>query len=172
MYATSGIHCNLTKEAWPRLHAVFQADSVNTPDTIPHSVLPVVDRLPKDILRVSLVDVLVLGSLTPHRLDLWRKKVLNTPTPPKVIIETWDEDWILKDTGPMSKSIVTRWSQAHYATACKLVDNLQIGGVVDKTWLVVVQERETTDSKALQWVWPRHLPEPTVHPFANCANCL
>jgi hypothetical protein len=43
----------------------------------------------------------------------------------------------------MTKMEVTRWEQMHYRSTCKLVDNRQVGDVVDKTWFIVVRERET-----------------------------
>jgi hypothetical protein len=61
----------------------------------------------------------------------------------------------------MTKIEVTRWDKMHYRSTYKLVDNQQVGGVVDKTWLIVVGERETVGDGPCVWEWPP-LPEITI----------
>jgi hypothetical protein len=127
-------------------------------------VLLAVDRFRKDTLSYAPVDLLVLGDLSPERLHGWLIRVKNTEVKPKLILEFWDPYWVLKETGPMAKRTITKWSCEGYQTTCPTLNGLQVGGVVDWSWLIV----ERIPADALNgWAWP-HFPEPVTQPMSNC----
>jgi hypothetical protein len=136
-YGTSGLGMDLTAEAWPSLTQVFSAGSHKSLASCPGRptcpVLPAVDRLPKDALSYAPVDLLVLVDLSPERLHGWLIRVKNTKVKPKLILEFWDPYWVLKETDPMAKRTVTKWSCEGYQTTCRTLNGLQVGGVVDRS---------------------------------------
>jgi hypothetical protein len=70
-FATAGLGLDLTIEAWPTLTQTFLSDTalvpVNGPGRPRCLLLPLVDRLPKQVLSRHPADMLVLGNLTPPR---------------------------------------------------------------------------------------------------------
>jgi hypothetical protein len=109
------------------------------------------------------VDLLVLGDMSPPRISEWLKQIPPTNNP-KLILEFWDPYWILKDTGPMAKVQVTQWLKLGYRSSCQTISGLQVGGVVDRTWLVVARIGEPLQAG---WVWPK-LSKEAVSPMSNC----
>jgi len=167
-YGTSGLGLDLTAEAWPSLTQVFSAGSHDAYASCPGRptcpLLPAVDRLRKGALSSTPVDLLVLGDLSPERLQGWLGRVKNTELKPKLILEFWDPYWVLKETGPMAKQTVTKWSREGYQTTCRTLNGLQVGGVVDRAWLVVAR----IPADALNgWAWP-HFPAQVIRPMSNC----
>jgi hypothetical protein len=108
--------------------------------------------------------MLVLGDLSPPRLTHWRNQIVSTNTAPKLVLEFWEPFWIMKDIGPMAKLGVTQWSDLGYESTCQTLNGLQVGGVVDRAWLVVV--RANTLLWGL-WAWP-DFPEVVVGPMSKC----
>jgi hypothetical protein len=98
-----------------------------------------VERLPKDCLAFTQIDLLVLGDLSPARSNEWLQRIPGQGNPnPKLVLEFWDAYWVVKATGPMAKSTVTRWAKKGYQSTCRTINSLQAGGVVDRPWLVVL----------------------------------
>jgi hypothetical protein len=64
----------------------------------------------------------------------------------------------------MAKLTVTKWSREGYQTTCRTLNGLQVGGVVDRSWLIVAR----IPADALNgWAWP-HVPELVTRPMSNC----
>jgi hypothetical protein len=75
---------------------------------------------------------------------------MHTAVTPKLILEFWDPYWVLKETGPMAKLTVTKWSREGYQTTCRTLMGLQVGGMVDRSWLIVAR----IPADALNgWAW-------------------
>jgi hypothetical protein len=108
--------------------------------------------------------MLVLGDLSPPRLSQWRSQIASTDAAPKLVLEFWEPYWIMKDTGPMAKLVVTQWSDLGYESTCRTLNGLQVGGVVDRAWLVVVRVNASTWGR---WAWP-DFPGVVVRPMSNC----
>jgi hypothetical protein len=70
----------------------------------------------------------------------------------------------MKDTGPMAKLVVTQWLELVYESTCRTLNGLQVGGLVDHAWLVVVRVNASTWG---QWAWP-NFPGVVVRPMSNC----
>ena len=91
---------------WPMLTQTFVSKDVCASLTMPGwpscPVLPVVERLPKNILSQYPTDMLVLGDLTPQRLNQWRTRISSTAVSPKIVLEFCEPYWIMKDVGPMA----------------------------------------------------------------------
>jgi hypothetical protein len=113
-------------------------------------LLPAIDRLPWTALSYAPVDLLVLGDLSLERLQGLLVRVMHTAVTPKLILEFWDPYWVLKETGPMAKLTVTKWSREGYQTTCRTLMGLQVGGMVDRSWLIVAR----IPADALNgWAW-------------------
>jgi hypothetical protein len=142
-YGTSGLGLDLTAEAWPSLTQVFSAGShvavTSCPGRPACPLLPAIDRLPWAALSYAPVDLLVLGDLSPEHLQRWLVRVMQIAVKPKLILEFWDPYWVLKETDPMAKLTVTNWSREGYQTTCRTLKGLQVGGVVDRSWLIVAR---------------------------------
>jgi hypothetical protein len=108
--------------------------------------------------------MLVLGDLSPHKSRQWLCRVAATSRKPKLLMEFWDPYWIMKNTGPMTKLQVTKWSETGSSSACRTLNGLQVGGVVDRSWLVVVR---TNDDTWGPWVWP-DFHDAVIRPMSNC----
>jgi hypothetical protein len=87
-------------------------------------ILPLIDRLSKQVLSHYPTDMLVLGNLTPPRHMLWRTRVTSTDRQPKLILEFWEPYWIMKDTGPMAQAVVIQWSNLGYETTHRTFNGL------------------------------------------------
>jgi hypothetical protein len=79
-----------------------------------------------------------------------------------MIIEFWPEDHILSEVGPVSKKCVTKWEKLGYGSIYSLLNALQVGGVVDRTWLIVV--RHTAKNLS----WPEWHGKKVTRPMQNC----
>jgi hypothetical protein len=127
--------------------------------------LPPVERLPAEVLQLHPVDVLVLGDLTNARSYAWLSRVeLGLPRP-RMIIEFWGEMALFDEGGPVSKSGITLWEEQGYSTSCRNINSTQVGGVVDRYWLVVVRYRSTLLDPELEWP---EVGEGVCRPMSNC----
>jgi hypothetical protein len=97
--------------------------------------------LPKDILKQYPVDLLVLGDLDSNRLRTWQDIVAKAELPPIFVIKFWEENMLFREDGPVTKTSVTHWDKLGYATSCRTVNSTQVGGVIDRYWLVVVRDK-------------------------------
>jgi hypothetical protein len=96
------------------------------------------DRLGKTFLDQHYVELLLLGDLTAKREADWLRRIKHTSRPPCLILEFWPDAAILGESGgPMSKKTVVTWDEMGYGSTCSMINALQVGGVVDRTWLVV-----------------------------------
>jgi hypothetical protein len=167
-FATAELGLDLTIEAWPTLTQTFLSDTALVPLNVPGRprclLLPLVDRLPKQVLSRPPADMLVLGDLTPQQHRQWSIRVASADTKPKLVLEFWKPYWIMKDLGPMAKSVLTQWSDLRYQSTCRTLNGLQVGGVVDRAWLVVIRANECTWGK---WAWP-DFPGAMIRPMSNC----
>jgi hypothetical protein len=160
---------DLTAEAWPSLTQVFRSETKDyTHDlpgrpTCPH--LREVERLPRPILNEYPVELLVLGDLSPARHQAWRERVAFAGAPPGVVLEFWEEAAILQHDGPMSKQNVTLWKEVEYDSTCVMLNSTQVGGVVDRPWLIVSRYRNPDGKKP--WKWPA-TTEAVSRPMSNC----
>jgi hypothetical protein len=168
-FATAGLGFDLTAESWPTLTQVFASGSEKAFTQCPGRPscprLPMVERLPKDCLAFTPIDLLVLGDLSPARSNEWLQRIPGQGNPNhKLVLEFWDAYLVVKATGPMAKSTVTRWAKKGYQSTCRTINSLQAGGVVDRPWLVVarVHEHEWAD-----WTWPQ-FPAEVTRPMNNC----
>jgi hypothetical protein len=127
--------------------------------------LPQVGRLPRDVLSRHPVDVLVLGDLTDACEREWITRVELGADRPRIVFEFWEEEALFRDCGPVSKSTVTLWSDLGYATNCRSINSTQVGGVVDRYWLVVVRYQNALQGSELEW--PR-IDEEVKCPMSNC----
>jgi hypothetical protein len=167
-YGTSGLGLDLTAEALPSLTQVFtlgaQQALVSCPGRPACPLLPAVDRLPKDAPSYAPVDLLVLGDLNLGSLQGWLVRVSHADRKPKLILKFWNPYWVLKKAGPMAKRTVTKWSQEGYQTTCRTLNGLQVGGVVDRSWLIVAR---IPDKALYGWAWPV-FPDWVTRPMSNC----
>jgi hypothetical protein len=154
-FATAGLCLNLTTKAWPTLTQTFLSDGshvqLNVPGRPACPILPLVDRLSKQVLSQYPTDMLVLGDLSLPWLSQWRSQIASADAAPKLVLEFWEPYWIMKDTGPMAKLVVTQWSDIGYESTCRTLNGLQVGGVVNRAWLVAVRVNASTWG---QWAWP------------------
>jgi hypothetical protein len=99
-----------------------------------------VERLPKDCLDSMPIHLLVLGDLRPARSHEWLQRIPGQGIPvPKLVLEFWDALGVIKAAGPMAKGSVTKWAKEGYQSTCQTINALQVGGDVDRPWLVVAQ---------------------------------
>jgi hypothetical protein len=158
-YGKSGLGMDLTAKAWPSLTQVFSAGSGQLSWTTDLPRAPCSRPPPKGcaLLRSSRpARTWGFKSGTPawmaHQSEEYRSKTF------------WDPYWVLKETGLMAKRTVTKWSCEGYQRTCRTLHGLQVGGVVDRSWLVVAR----IPADALnRWAWP-HFPEPVTRPMSNC----
>jgi hypothetical protein len=72
-FATPGLGLNLTIEAWPTLTQTFLSDAshvqLNVPGRLACPILPLVDRLSKQVLSQYPTNMIVLGDLSPPPLS-------------------------------------------------------------------------------------------------------
>jgi hypothetical protein len=155
-YATAGLGFDLTAESWPTLTQLFASgadkafNQCHGRPSCPR--LPMVERLPKDCLDSMPIDLLVLGDLSPARCQEWLQRIPGQGIPiPKLVLEFWDAFWVIKATGPMAKSSVTKWAKKGYQSTCRTINALQVGGVVDRPWFVVARVHE---HEWAEWTWP------------------
>jgi hypothetical protein len=124
-------------------------------------------RLRHNYLRTHPVDLLVLGNLNRESHDAWMKLIpgqQSSPTP-ELILEFWDPWHITRNVdGPMSKLMISRWDTLGYESSCTSANSTQVGGVVDRKWLIC--SRSLRKSKAGPG-WPT-LPPEVIRPMANC----
>ena len=64
----------------------------------------------------------------------------------------------------MSKILVMHWELGGYRSSCRTVNSLQVGGVVDRSWLLVARVLECDWES---WSWP-DFPPSTIRPMNNC----
>jgi hypothetical protein len=115
-----------------------------------------VEPLPKDCLVSTPINLLVLGDLSLARSYEWLQRIASQGKPgPKFVLEVWDAFWVIKATGPMAKGTVTKWAKKGYQSTCQTVNALQVGGVVDRPWLVVARVHK---HEWAEWTCPYFLP--------------
>jgi hypothetical protein len=110
------------------------------------------------------IDLSVLGDLCPARNTEWRKRIPAGGMAPKLILEFWEPYWVVKEMGPMAKGAIIKWTQKGYQSTCRSLNSLQVGGVVDRTWLVVARVQ---DQEWAHWTWPI-FPAAVSRPMNNC----
>jgi hypothetical protein len=168
-YGTSGLGLDLSAEAWPTLTQTFRSElpgiPTETPGRPPCLELAPVERLPQDVLTRHPVDVLVMGQLSETVELEWLTRVGKASPQPRIIFEFWDETAVFKEGGPMSKSVVTRWENIGYSSSCSNVNSTQVGGVVDRFWLIAVRYKRKPQD--LELVWPP-VTEEIRRPMSNC----
>jgi hypothetical protein len=140
-FGTAGLGLDTTGEAWATLTQVFYSESKPLEQSCPgHPSTDFVghmDRLGVTFLEKSPVDILLLGDLDTRRNKDWLKRITHAQQPPRLVLEFWNEDALLSESGPVSKQLVTEWDVAGYGSTCSLLNAIQAGGVVDRTWLIV-----------------------------------
>jgi hypothetical protein len=164
-FGTAGLGLDTTKEAWATLTQVFYSESKPFDQICPgHPSTTFVghmDRLSVSFLNTSPVDILLLGDLDTRRDTDWLQRVIHAQRPPRLVLEFWNEEALLSEAGPVSKKLVTEWQAAGYGSTCSLLNATQVGGVVDRTWLLVARHT----CKNLRWPeWHRKV----VRPMQNC----
>jgi hypothetical protein len=82
-----------------------------------------------------------------------------------MIVEFWGEMALFDEGGPVAKAAVTRWEQQGYSTSCKNLNSTQVGGVVDRYWLIIVHYRSTLLDPELDWP---EVSEEVCRPMSNC----
>jgi hypothetical protein len=50
----------------------------------------------------------------------------------------------MKDTGPVAKLVVTQWLDLGYESTCRMLNDLQVEGIVNRVWLVLVKVNATS----------------------------
>jgi hypothetical protein len=161
---------DLTRAAWPLLKQIFTGGdpkakrTIEAPDCLS---LDDVHRAPHDFLRDHPVELLVLGNLQKEPYDAWMKLIpghRQTETP-ELILEFWEPWHITRNTdGPMAKLTMTRWQSLGYESSCLSANATQVGGVVDRTWLICARALSRLKTG---WNWPV-LSEDVIRPMANC----
>jgi hypothetical protein len=119
------------------------------------------ERLSDGFLNSHPVELLLLGDLSPSWHNHWLTMIGKASQPPCLVIEFWPEDHILSEVGPISKNCVLEWEAHGYGLTCSILNALQVGGVVDRTWLVAARHI----AKNLSW------PEwhgTVIRPMQNC----
>jgi hypothetical protein len=159
----------LTAEAWPTLTQAFASgsrdilhDAPNRPDC---PQVPEIRRLPHNFLTKHPVDLIVLGDLTVDQHAAWLDNIRHARRPPRLIFEFWNENNLFSAEGPVTKEQVTRWNDASYQSTCRMINATQVGGVVDRRWLVVVRYRSEDDMHDTKWP---ELGEKVSRPMNNC----
>jgi len=164
-FGTAGLGIDTAYAAWSTMTQAFYSESLPFSQTCPgHPPAPFVghmERLGNGFLDQHPVELLLLGDLTPSRHDHWLIRVANAAQPPRMILEFWPDDHLLSEVGPVSKECVTKWEALGYGSTCSLLNALQVGGVVDRTWLIVVRHRVKNLS------WPEWHGKVT-RPMQNC----
>jgi hypothetical protein len=124
-----------------------------------------VRRLPRSYLQQRPVDLLALGNLGAEQHAAWLERVKYTHSPPRFVFEFWPENSLFSDSGPVSKVQVTKWSNAQSKSTCRLINSTQVGGVVDRRWLVVIRYRSRKNERDLKWP---NLGGEVTRPMNNC----
>jgi hypothetical protein len=167
-YGTAGLGLDLTAEVWPMLTQEFMSAGSTFPSNCPGrpecNLIPSVARLPLDILTRHSVTILVLGSLDLVIHEAWLRRVKASKLPPCIVLEYWHADWALKESGPMAKLAMEKWSRADFRSRCSMINATQVGGVVDRQWLMVARVR---NDQPEGWTWPK-FPEEIQRPMNNC----
>jgi hypothetical protein len=123
-----------------------------------------VDQTGLDILRSHPVDVLVLGNLNESRELEWLTRVRHG-TKPIMVLEFWEEGVMFKEAGPVSKRVATLWEEQGYSTSCVGINSTQVGGVVDRQWLIVAGYKKDDRGSPLEWP---PIEQEVRHPMFNC----
>jgi hypothetical protein len=92
----------------------------------------------------------VLGDLTESRERDWLTRVQHG-TKPTLILEFWDENEMFKEAGPVSKRVSILWEEQGFATGCVDINSTQVGGVVDRRWLIVACYQKDDRGSPLEW---------------------
>jgi hypothetical protein len=167
-YGTYGLGADLAPIAWPRLSQIFTGGEakVNRFFKRPSChLLKDIQRGADNFLSVHPVQLLMLGNMTKDIHDLWMKQISRCPKSPKIILEFWEPWYIKRNTdGPMAKLTVTRWNALGYDSSCISANATQVGGVVDRKWVICAR---TLQRAKTGWTWPE-LPQEVTRPMANC----
>jgi hypothetical protein len=110
------------------------------------------------------VDVLVLGNLTEAGEQEWLTRV-SLGVKPLLVLEFWDEDAMFTEAGPVSKRVATLWEAQGFATSCANIKSTQVGGVLDRQWLVVARYPEDDERSPLEWPT---IDQEVRRPMSNC----
>lgn len=164
-FGSAGLGIDTAFAAWSTLTQSFYSESLPFSRTCPgHPPAPFVghmERLGDGFLNLHPVELLLLGDLSPSRHKHWLTRIAKASQRPRLVLEFWPEDHILSEVGPVSKNCVSDWEEHGYGSTCSLLNALQVGGVVDRTWLVVARHI----AKNLSW------PEwhgTVIRPMQNC----
>jgi hypothetical protein len=84
---------------------------------------------------------------------------------PDMILDFWEPWYVTRNSdGPMSKFFVTRWNTLGYESSCISANSTQVGGVVDRKWLMcsrILRKSQIGPG------WPT-VPQEVIRPMANC----
>jgi hypothetical protein len=142
---------DLTAEAWPNLEQVFLSGGKGLFRDVPYRPecpqVPEVRRLPNTFLDHHPVDLLLLGDLDNDKHSAWLARIVHAQSRPRLVFEFWAEAQLFSEEGPVSKAQVTKWQDAHYRSTCRLINAIQVGGVVDRSWLVVIRDGAPDDQQ-------------------------
>jgi hypothetical protein len=168
-FGTAGLGLDLTAEAWPTLMQTFASGgkdrllgAPNRPDCLQ---VDDIRRLSNNFLIQHPVHLLVLGDLNFAQHEAWLDRIKLAQSPPQLLFELWTEDQLFSETGPVAKSQVIKWEEAKYHTTCRLINATQVGGVLDRRWLVVVHYRSEQVEPELRWP---NLGLEISRPMNNC----
>jgi hypothetical protein len=126
-----------------------------------------VRRTTMDFLSGHPVELLVLGNLNEMTSEVWLRRIPGDQKieTPQLVLEFWDPWHIARNSdGPMSKLVTTRWTTLGYNSSCISANATQVGGVVDRKWLIC--SRIFRQAK-IGPDWPE-LPQEIIRPMANC----
>jgi hypothetical protein len=168
-YGSAGLGLDVTSEAWLNMVQVFCSEdcdpNTDTPNRPSLNHQQPVQRLKHDFLVTYPVDLLVLGDLSLAQSQEWRLQISNTTASPKIVYEFWPEHQLAQADGPMSKQAVTGWEELGYQSNCCIVNATQVGGVVNRPWLIVVRYHE--NFLRTRWLW-LPITEEIRRPMDNC----
>jgi hypothetical protein len=168
-YGSAGLGIDLTAEAWPDLEQVFLSGGKGLFRDVPYRPecpqVPDVRRLPNTFLDDQPIDLLAWGDLTVEKHAAWLSRITRAEFKPSLVFEFWQEDQLFSEAGPVSKIQVTKWEEVHYRSTCRLINATQMGGVVDRNWLVVIHDRARSEQQDLSW--PKLGPL-VSRPMNNC----
>ena len=169
-YGTYGLGIDLSVLVWPKLHQLFMGGDSHVYDHFDRLACQqiVLERTPKNFLTRNPVDLLVLGNLTKPIFDAWMLRVRTAKIRPRIVFEFWETWFITRNQdGPMSKLVVTNWGKLGYASTRRSVNATQVGGVVDRTWMICARYQQASQV----WTWPE-LSQNVIRPMANCLRFM
>jgi hypothetical protein len=106
---------------------------------------------PLNVLDLHPVDLPVLGDMEKANHAAWLARIAIAKDTPALLFEFWEDQAVLLPEGPMSKQVVTEWSECSYNSTCLMLNSTQVGGVVDRPWLIVARYKSDEHTEELQW---------------------